>query len=288
MLSVEVLLAADPVHDLQVRGPCGRRRAMKRMKSRASWSKPSVCRAQRREGRVADPAVAVVPVAFAAGRLRQRGGRRGDDRPGRRVGEALEDQRRALQVDPPGVVGEVAVAQPVAPELFGRVEPLERLGGAARPAEVARRPRSRRRSRSRPRAGWSVPRTAPSSRSRAPCRWSAAARVPSAPLRRPPRPARRRSSSPARRRRRSAAGTPSRARPRRRCRSSSAAASGRTRVRWRGRVLAVAAGCTHSPIVSASWTTDPAGVGDPGRLDHQRAGLVAAADRDDDARAAPG
>ena len=64
------------------------------------------------EGRVADPAVAVVPVAFAAGGLGQRGGRRGDDRAGRRVGEALEDQRRALQVDPPGVVGEVAVAQP--------------------------------------------------------------------------------------------------------------------------------------------------------------------------------
>ena len=92
------------------------------------------------EGRVADPAVAVVPVALAAGRLRQRGGRRGDDRPGRRVGEALEHQGRALQVDAPGVVGEVAVAQPCAPEVFGRVEPLQRLGGAARPAEIALAP----------------------------------------------------------------------------------------------------------------------------------------------------
>jgi hypothetical protein len=42
-----------------------------------------------------------------------------------------------LQVDPPGVVGEVAVAQPFAPELFGRVDPLQRLGGAARAAEAA-------------------------------------------------------------------------------------------------------------------------------------------------------
>ena len=88
------------------------------------------------EGRVADPAVAVVPVALAARRLGQRGGGGGDDRAGRSVGEALEDQRRALQVDPPGMVGEVAVAQPGAPEFFGRVEPLECLRGAARPAQL--------------------------------------------------------------------------------------------------------------------------------------------------------
>ncbi len=88
------------------------------------------------EGRVADPAVAVVPVAFAARRLRQRGGRRGDDRPGRVVGQPLQHQRRALQVDPPGVVGEFAVAQPEAPEVVGQVEPLLRLGRAARPARL--------------------------------------------------------------------------------------------------------------------------------------------------------
>ena len=95
------------------------------------------------EGGVADPAVAVVPVAFAAGALRQRGGGSGDDRPGGGVGEALEDERRALQVDPPGVVGEVAVAQPVAPELFGRVEPLQCLWGAAGPAQVGVTPGDR-------------------------------------------------------------------------------------------------------------------------------------------------
>ena len=39
-------------------------------------------------------------------------------------------------MDAPGVVGEVAVAQPFAPKLFGRVDPLQRLGSAAGPAEV--------------------------------------------------------------------------------------------------------------------------------------------------------
>src|SRR5204862_4170316 len=47
-----------------------------------------------REVGVADPAVAVVPVAFAAWRLRQRGRRRGNDGTGGRVGEGLEGDGR--------------------------------------------------------------------------------------------------------------------------------------------------------------------------------------------------
>ena len=147
----QLLLAADPVHDLQVGVVPADVDDEAHEVARLLVEAERVQRPEA-EGRVADPAEAVVPVAFAAGRLGQRGGRRGEDRPGRRVGEALQDQRRALQVDAPGVVGEVAVAQPVAPELFGRVEPLERLGGAARAAQARRRPRSSRRSRSRPRA----------------------------------------------------------------------------------------------------------------------------------------
>ena len=205
------------------------------------------------EGRVADPAEAVVPVAFAARRLRQRGGRRGEDRPGRRVGEALEDQRRALQVDPPGVVGEVAVAQPGAPELFGRVEPLQRLRGAARPAEVAVAPgdgaeaglvlaqpqacRGRRRRRCSGSMSLVSRSSVPSAAG-----GDGLAELAAAPARR------------LERRSRSAAGTPSPSRPRRRCRSSSAAASGRTRARCRaGRPCRRRS--THSAIVSASWTT---------------------------------
>ena len=47
---------------------------------------------------VADPRVAVVPVALAARRLGQRRGARGHDRPGRRVAQALERERAALDV----------------------------------------------------------------------------------------------------------------------------------------------------------------------------------------------
>ena len=170
----QLLLAADPVHDLQVGVVAADVDDEAHEVARLLVEAERVQRPEA-EGRVADPAEAVVPVAFAAGRLRQRGGRGGEDRAGRRVGEALEDQRRALQVDPPGVVGEVAVAQPVAPELFGRVEPLQRLRGAARSAEVVVAPGDgaeaalvlaqlqRCRGRRRP-------------RSSAPCRWSAAAR----------------------------------------------------------------------------------------------------------------
>ena len=46
-----------------------------------------------REARVADPGEAVVPVALAADRLGQRGGGGGDDRAGRPVGEPLEHAR---------------------------------------------------------------------------------------------------------------------------------------------------------------------------------------------------
>ena len=67
-----------------------------------------------REGRVAHPRVAVVPVALAAGRLGQRGRERGDGRAGRHVGQALDRQRRALDRVAPAVVGDACRAQPVA------------------------------------------------------------------------------------------------------------------------------------------------------------------------------
>ena len=85
--------------------------------------------APQRERRVAHPAVAVVPVALAARRLRQRRRQRRDHRPGRRVGQALEHERRALQVLAPGMVGVGAGGQPLAPVV-------------ARSARCARSPRS--------------------------------------------------------------------------------------------------------------------------------------------------
>ena len=75
--------------------------------------------APERERRVADPRVAVVPVALAAGRLGQRRGGGGDDRAGRRVREALERERAALEVGAPRVVGELAAVEPVLPVMGG-------------------------------------------------------------------------------------------------------------------------------------------------------------------------
>src|SRR5512133_3230953 len=67
------------------------------------------------ERRVAQPAVAVVPVALAAGRLGQRGRRRGDHRSGRRIGQGLERERGPLQVDLPWMIGKAAAVDPLVP-----------------------------------------------------------------------------------------------------------------------------------------------------------------------------
>ena len=77
-----------------------------------------------RERRVAHPAVAVVPVALATGRLGQRGGRGGDRRAGRRVGQSLQRQRRALQMLAPPVVREAPAGEPVAPVVEGGLQAL--------------------------------------------------------------------------------------------------------------------------------------------------------------------
>ena len=112
------------------------------MKSAASSSRPSTCRPQSVKVRVADPGVAVVPVALAAGRLRQRGGQRRDHAAGRGVDQPLQGQRRALQLRAPAVVGEAAAPQPLAPALRGLLEQLlglidvgGQVGAVAGPAE---------------------------------------------------------------------------------------------------------------------------------------------------------
>ena len=222
----QVLLAADPVHDLQVRVLAAdfEDEFHERLRLLAEAERVQGPEA---EGGVADPAVAVVPVPFPAGRLRQRGGRRGDDRPGRGVGQPLQDQRRALKVDPPGMVREAAGPQPLSPELFGRVEPLERLRRASRPAEVVVPPGHR----AEPGlvlAEVHRPGRRPAVERELHVRGQAQLGS-FAPRGRSPRRARLRSTRPPRPRRRTAARTPCRCRPRRRCRSSPAATSGRPR-----------------------------------------------------------
>ena len=118
-----------------------------------------VQRLQRERG-VAHPAVAVVPVPLAAGRLGQRRGQGGDGRAGRHVGEPLDGQRRALDRAAPPVVRDPRLVQPVAPEGDRGVDACARASstssGPARSSahdneQKARSPtRSVRRARTRP------------------------------------------------------------------------------------------------------------------------------------------
>ena len=89
-----------------------------------------VVQGPQQEGRVADPGVAVVPVALAPWRLGQRGGERRDGRPRGHVGEPLDRQRGALDQRPELVVGNERAREPIAPEHRRRVElPEGFLGG---------------------------------------------------------------------------------------------------------------------------------------------------------------
>jgi hypothetical protein len=69
------------------------------------------------ERRVADPRIAVVPVALAAGGLRQRRCERRDGRAGWQIGEALDGQGRALDRVSQPVIRDPGGAEPAAPEL---------------------------------------------------------------------------------------------------------------------------------------------------------------------------
>ena len=101
-----------------------------------------------RERRVAHPGVAVVPVALAARRLRERRGERRHRRPGRHVRQSLDRQRRALDRVAPAVVGDARPSEPRPPEARRRREPLprprrrRRVPRAARPTRARSTPRS--------------------------------------------------------------------------------------------------------------------------------------------------
>ncbi len=92
----EVVLAADAVHDLQrvvgARTATGGARHERDEVLRLVGARADVERLQR-EARVADPRVAVVPVALAADGLGERRRRRGDDGARRAVGQPLQHPR---------------------------------------------------------------------------------------------------------------------------------------------------------------------------------------------------
>ena len=134
-------LAVDAVHDLEVASSLGDVGDEMEVVVRLPVEAERV-EAPQRERRVADPAVAVVPVALAARRLGQRGRRRRDDGAARRVGQALQRERRALEVRAPRVVGERAARQPVLPVVGRPDEALVRvLEGARRRVPSPRRAR---------------------------------------------------------------------------------------------------------------------------------------------------
>ena len=82
---------------------------------------------QRQRG-VAQPAVAVIPIALAADPLRQRGGGSGDDAAGRPIGQRFQrDHRAAHRIRP--LAGRPAYCRPFGPELFRR---LQRRGRVVR------------------------------------------------------------------------------------------------------------------------------------------------------------
>jgi hypothetical protein len=128
---LELPAAIDPIHDLEVVLLARDIRDEVHEVARLPVEAERV-EAPQRERRVADPCVPVVPVPLAAGRLRERGRRRRDDRPRRRVGQALERQCGTLEVGPPRMIRERAPGEPVLPVVGRPDEPpvglLERLG----------------------------------------------------------------------------------------------------------------------------------------------------------------
>ena len=125
----DLVPAVDPVHDLQrairsiVPLPGTGLEAVHERGRLLGEAQPQ--QRVHRERRIPHPGVAVVPVALSADDLRQCRGRRRDDRSGRRVGEQLEHERRAVNhlAPPPAVAGR---REPAAPERQGV---LERRGG---------------------------------------------------------------------------------------------------------------------------------------------------------------
>ncbi len=138
----EIGLTPDPVHDLEV--PRARLAARAQcldqegeVLERLPLEAEVVQRPEHERG-VADPGVAVVPVALAARRLRERGRPGGHDRPGRRVAQRLQRERAPLDVGAPGVVGDGGQCEPVAPVLLGGGELLQGLGLGGRAVALPR------------------------------------------------------------------------------------------------------------------------------------------------------
>jgi hypothetical protein len=89
-------LAPKPVHDLQLVRAAGDGPQQPIPPCAGLVIKSRMHQSQQREGGVAQPAVAVVPISRAADLLGQRGGRRRDNSAGRGEGQALQRDQRAF------------------------------------------------------------------------------------------------------------------------------------------------------------------------------------------------
>ena len=241
-----------------------------------------------REGGVAHPGVAVVPVALAAGGLGQRGGQRGDGRAGRHVGQALDREGRALDRLAPAVVEQRGPgrARRARSARSRRAAPRRRRRrrGAPSPRPTRARSRRARRRASTCRARTRLP-SMPSARSVCePDRRAGAGRVGRVPARR-----RRASTPPASARSRTPARRP--ARPRRCPRGTSTvrtsmwSASSSAGGRVCGVTVVLAVRRAHRQRVADD---DPAGRRLPRRDEDVRARLVGPRGRNvDSERAEP-
>ena len=90
--------AADSVHDLELVGAAGGAALHEAAETVGLVDESDLGQRAAAQAGVPDPAVAVVPVPLAAGRLGQRGGGGGRDGPGGRVRQTLQDQRGADDV----------------------------------------------------------------------------------------------------------------------------------------------------------------------------------------------
>ena len=131
----------DPVHDLQRPRrpdlPLARAVGEPAHERRGLLGEAEPEQAVERERGVADPRVAVVPVALAADLLGQRGRRRGDERAGRRVGEQLQRERGAVDhLAPAPAVARLL--QPAAPVARPSPRTRRRLALRVRAADVVR------------------------------------------------------------------------------------------------------------------------------------------------------
>ena len=167
----QVAAAVDPVHDLERAVVVGLEVGDELHELVRLPVEVEEVQRLEREGRVAHPGEAVVPVALAARGLGEGRGQRRHRRPGRHVGEPLDRERRALDRVAPAVVR----ADGPARATHARTSSLRRAGRwprrcpAAPPAPPPTRARSRSGRPARPRA-WPAPGRP---RSRPPCRSGA-------------------------------------------------------------------------------------------------------------------